>query len=135
MRRHFSSSSPLTSHTYVESFRKPCARSAFPCAPKHMCTESFQGLLIGVHVKNFCVCCSMISEVSRLVETCRAIATVQLAISVPKASVLWNSGVYSLPEVFVLWKSGVYFLPEVFVLWKFGVYFLPEVSVLWNFGV
>jgi len=42
--------------------------------------------------------------VSRLVEACRATATVQLAISVPEVSVLRQFGVYSLPEVSVLWN-------------------------------
>jgi len=61
-----------------------------------MCTEPFQDLLIGVHVINFCVCCFMISEVSRMVGTCRTRAIVRLAISMLEVSVLWNFGVYSL---------------------------------------
>lgn len=64
----------------------------------------------------------------------RAIATVQLAISVTEVSVLWNFGVYSLAEMSVLWNFGVYSVPEVSVLWNFGAYSVPEVSVLWNFG-
>jgi hypothetical protein len=54
---------------------------------------------------NFCVCCFMISEVSRMVEACSAVATVQLAISVPEVSVLWNFGVYSFSVVHHVWSS------------------------------
>lgn len=105
MRRHFSRRSPLASHKFVDSFQKPRAKSVFHCAPNRMCTDTFQGLLIVVHVMNFCVCCFMIFEISRMVETCRAGATVPLAISVPEVSVLWNFGVYSFNFVHHIWSS------------------------------
>ena len=43
--------------------------------------------------------CFMIAKASRIVGTCRASATIQLAISVPEVSVLWNFGVYSFRVV------------------------------------
>lgn len=82
------------------------------CIPlcTYVCAHSppaFQGLLIGVHVMNFCVCCLQVSEFPRIMETYISRATVLLAISVPEITVLWNlCGVHPVSVVHHIWRYG-----------------------------
>lgn len=73
-------------------------QGVFSLVHQNACAQNptpFQGLLIGENVMNFCVYSSVISKVSRMMETCSR-ATVQLVMSVPEMNVQQNFGVHSV---------------------------------------